>query len=320
MRSKAGVILAMWALLVMPPPASAGGQQTAGALAGVVTDDTGGVLPGVTVEASSPALIEKTRSVVSDDVGRYQITDLRPGTYDVTFTLPGFSVVRRSGIVLTTGFTANINAALAVGSVEETVTVTGDTPVVDVQNVKQSAVMSREILDAIPAGGQVQNIGILIPGASAATSVGATRDVGGLTGQTQVGLSLHGGRGTDQQQQVDGFPTYNWVVLAATSYSFVETDFQEYVFDTGNNSAETEAGGVRINMIPREGANTFKVNFNQSYSPTGLAPSNLDDDLIAGGLTASNRIKKRYFLRAIGGRADLEKQALVFRGLYPACQ
>ena len=185
-----------------------GGQQTAGAIAGVVKDDTGGVLPGVTVEASSPALIEKTRSVVSDDIGRYQITDLRPGTYEVTFTLPGFSVVRRSGIVLTTGFTANINADLKVGNVEETITVTGDTPVVDVQNVKQSAVMSREILDTIPAGGQVQNIGILIPGASAAhapTGQAATRDVGGLNGQAQIGLASTAAAARTNSSKSTGF-------------------------------------------------------------------------------------------------------------------
>src|SRR5437867_1738578 len=116
------------------PLAAAAQSETSGALAGVVKDTTGALLPGVTVEASSPALIEKVRTVVTDGQGNYQIVALRPGTYSVTFTLPGFAVVKREGLVLTSGFTANVNAELRVGNVSETVTVTGVTPVVDIQN------------------------------------------------------------------------------------------------------------------------------------------------------------------------------------------
>src|SRR5262245_2447108 len=101
---------------------------TTGAIAGTVTDSTRAVLPGVTVEASSPALIEKTRSVVTDDQGRYNIVDLRPGVYTVSFTLPGFSTVKREGVELSASFTATVNAELNVGSVEESVVVTGASP------------------------------------------------------------------------------------------------------------------------------------------------------------------------------------------------
>src|SRR5207245_808833 len=110
-------------------------------IAGVVKDATGAVLPGVLVEATSPALIEKTRAALTDAQGQYKIVDLRPGTYAVTFTLQGFGSVKREGIELTTAFTATVNAELAVGAVAETVTVTGESPVVDVQNVRIQRVM-----------------------------------------------------------------------------------------------------------------------------------------------------------------------------------
>src|SRR5262249_33092422 len=103
------------------------------AIAGTVKDATGAVLPGVTVEAGSPALIEKTRSVVTNDAGQYRVVDLRPGVYTVTFTLTGFSTIRREGIVLEANFTAPINVEMKVGGVAENVTVTGESPVVDVQ-------------------------------------------------------------------------------------------------------------------------------------------------------------------------------------------
>src|SRR5436190_23080625 len=109
-------------------------SATTGSIAGVVRDATGAALPGVTVEAASPALIEKVRTVVTDGEGQYKIVDLRPGTYTVTFTLPGFSTVKREGIELTTGFTATVNGELKVGAVAETLTVTGASPVVDVHN------------------------------------------------------------------------------------------------------------------------------------------------------------------------------------------
>src|SRR5678809_160106 len=103
-------------------------------ISGTVKDASGAVLPGVTVEAASPALIEKVRTVVTDGSGHYTVENLRPGTYAVTFTLPGFSTVIREGVELTGSFVASINAEMRVGALEETITVTGETPVVDVQS------------------------------------------------------------------------------------------------------------------------------------------------------------------------------------------
>jgi hypothetical protein len=132
-------------------PALALAQTAAGSIAGVVKDTTGAVLPGVVVEAISPALIEKVRTVVSDGEGQYKIIELRPGAYTVTFTLPGFSVVKREGIELTTGFTATVNADLQVGDVSETITVSGQSPVVDIQNTRQQVVLTRDVIDTGPS-------------------------------------------------------------------------------------------------------------------------------------------------------------------------
>src|SRR5262245_42981618 len=125
-----------------------------GAIAGQVKDASGAVLPGVTVEAASPVLIEKTRTVVTDGSGNYRIEDLRPGSYTVTFTLTGFSIVRRDGVELTGFFTATINAELKVGNVQETITVTGETPIVDVSSTRKQIVLDHDAVQNLPSSRQ----------------------------------------------------------------------------------------------------------------------------------------------------------------------
>ena len=123
-------------------PASAAAQSASSGIAGVVRDTSGAVLPGVTVEASSPALIENSRTVVTDGDGQYKIINLVPGTYSVTFTLQGFSTIVRQGLELTASSNLPVNADMKVGAIEETLTVSGATPVVDVQNTRQQATTS----------------------------------------------------------------------------------------------------------------------------------------------------------------------------------
>src|SRR3989454_6461722 len=142
--------------------ASAPAAYAQSAIAGVVRDSSGAVLPGVTVEASSPALIEGSRTAVTDGAGQYTIADLRPGVYAVAFSLTGFRGVRRDGIVLPTSFTATVNADLAIGTVQEAITVTGESPLVDVQRSVSQSVMTRETLDTIPTGKDPFAVGQLI--------------------------------------------------------------------------------------------------------------------------------------------------------------
>jgi hypothetical protein len=143
------ILVALTCVMLFSPEVR--GQQSPSGIAGVVKDTSGSVLPGVTVEASSSALIEKIRTVVTDGEGQYKIVDVRPGTYVVTFSLPGFSTLRREGIELTAGFTATVNADMQVGALEETVTVTGASPLVDTQNVRQQKVISNELLNVFVA-------------------------------------------------------------------------------------------------------------------------------------------------------------------------
>ncbi len=195
-------------------------------ITGVVRDPSGAVLPGVTVEASSPALIEKVRSVVTDGSGQYRIIDLRPGTYAVVFSLSGFSTVRREGIELTGTFVATIDVDLRVGSLEETITVTGESPIVDVQRTTQQRVFDQQVIEQIPAGRSHINMVVLIPGLAAAQpGRGALADVGGTNNLQNTTFSIHGGRTSDTRLQLDGVRLGN--VLSGG-------EFSNFVPDTGS--------------------------------------------------------------------------------------
>ncbi len=237
---------------------SAAAAQTSG-ISGVVRDDSGAVLPGVTVEAASPALIEKARTAVTNAEGRYTIVQLRPGTYTVTFTLPGFGVVKQEGIELTSDFTANVNADLKVGTLEETITVTGESPIVDTQAVTQRHVMTRDVLDVLPTGRNIQAVGIMIPGTSLALGGGGalSRDVGGSGNLQQSPLQYRGSG--DTVQTVEGLRLNN--LCAQGAYSGVywnDASFEELSYVTGADSAEMGQGGMRVNMVPRDGGNQFR--------------------------------------------------------------
>src|SRR5687767_1665568 len=171
----------LWIAVIAFTPAVASAQAT---IAGVVKDTSGAVLPGVTVEASSPALIEKVRSVVTDDTGQFQIVNLVPGTYSVTFTLPGFNAVTRTGVELSGSFAAKIDADLRVGAVEETITVTGESPIVDVQNTRRQRVIDSAMIEELPTSRMAFDLAALIPGVSRGNLT--AQDVGG-TSSTVIG-------------------------------------------------------------------------------------------------------------------------------------
>src|SRR5438552_7063981 len=282
-------------------PAAAWAQQASASIAGVVKDTSGAVLPGVTVEAASPALLEKVRSAVTDGSGQYKITTLRPGTYTVTFTLPGFSVVKRDNVELTSDFTATINAEMKVGAVEETITVSAESPVVDTQSITTRTVMTRDVLDAIPTGRNIQAVGIMIPGTTIAVGGGGaiSRDVGGSGNLQQSPLQFHGS--ADTVQTIEGMRLNN--LCAQGAYSGVywnDGSFQEISYVTGADSAEMGQGGIRVNMVPRDGGNSFRGAVFGNYADGGWAADNLRSNL-AGDTTfnPNNRLTNVGVIRKV---------------------
>jgi hypothetical protein len=261
-------------------------------IAGTVRDTSGAVLPGVTVEAASPALIEKVRSVTTDGGGQFQIIDLRPGSYTVTFSLAGFNTVRREGIELTGSFTAAVNIEMRVGALEETVTVTGEAPTVDTQSATRQAVISNELADAIPSGRQIQNLAVLIPSVTATGGTGGrNQDVGGVLGNVVATLSVHGSRGNDQRMMFNGLTLGTLGNAGASSYGVPNLQaYQEVAIDFAAVSAELATGGVRMNVIPKDGGNAFRGTLFGSFANSSMQGSNFTDRVKNLGLTTPDRI------------------------------
>jgi hypothetical protein len=295
------VLTALVLLGVSPNPARA-----QSAIAGVVKDASGAVLPGVTVEASSDVLIEKTRSVTTDGQGQYKIVDLRPGVYVVTFTLTGFQSFRRDAIELPTAFTATINADMKVGSLEETVTVSGSSPVVDVQSTVHTQVMNREVLDALPTGRTIQGLGQIVVGIALSIP-----DVGGTRAMQQTYMSTHGMDATNNTVLVDGMMVNGLQSDGAVQSYFNDAMSQEVSYQTSGIGADTSAGGVRLNMIPREGGNTFSGSFFSSWRDGAWQSDNFSQDLKDRGLPNASLIDRIYdFNFALGG--PIRKDTLWF--------
>ncbi|MGH9239703.1 MAG: carboxypeptidase regulatory-like domain-containing protein [Vicinamibacterales bacterium] len=279
------VLLALVTLL-HPVPAAAQAVGT-GTIAGTVTDASGSVLPGVTVEATSPALIEGTRSVTTNEAGRYSIVNLRPGTYTVTFSLQGFTTSRREGIELTSEFTANVSPQLSVGTVSEIVTVEARVPVVDVQSVGQPRVYDREVIDALPTDRTPNAVLFTIPG----TQAGA--------------FGLFSFRGSDDSlTMVDGM-RMTFLVGAGPGTSSAPNSsnmYQEFSFSTNIDSAEVGQPGMRINLVPRDGGNTFRGSLFSKYGREDWQGNNIDSELEAQGVDAPAKTLKEWdFNPSAGG-------------------
>src|SRR4029079_2142622 len=281
---------------------------------GVVRDATGAVLPGVTVEAASPALIERTRTAITDSQGQYRIIDLRPGVYSVTFTLQGFNTFRRDCIDLTASFTANVNADLKVGALEETVTVTGASPIVDTQHVAKISTASREVMDVLPTDRNFVSFAELTP---SVLVTGVRQNVGGSIPETGMNLVVHGSRASDSLVMVEGMPIINGSGTGGLQYgNYLNNALaQEITFQTDSHNAEFERATVYSNFIPKEGSNTYRGSFSSRYAGEGWQSANLSDDLKARGLTTGNRINRIWDLNpALGG--PLVKDRLWIYGSY----
>jgi len=288
----AGVHALLFGLLLLLPR-SAFAQ---GSITGVVKDASGGVLPGVSVEASSPALIEKVRAAVTDGTGQYRIEDLRPGTYTITVTLQGFSTYKREGIELTGTFTATINADLKVGTVSETITVTGETPVVDVQNAAREITLSTDVVKSIPTVRSYNGIVVIVPGV--VTNLNDT-----VTGTATTQFPIHGGRNNEGRLTIDGLnignpPGGN----QPPAYIADVGNAQEVTFITSGGLGETETAGLTMNIVPRTGGNRMTGSLFFSGTGANLQSNNLTADLQAQGVALPTPLEKVYDLNgAVGG-------------------
>jgi hypothetical protein len=260
-------------------------------ITGTVKDTSGAVLPGVTVEASSPVLIEKVRTVVTDGSGQYRIVDLRPGTYSVTFTLPGFNTFKREGVELEGALTATINADLRVGSLEETVTVTGESPIVDVQSVRRQTVISGDVMKDLPAARSYAGVMMLIP--STITQAGANLDIQVTPGMLVFGGA--GGRNNEARIQVDGLNTgaaFNGA--GVSSYMVDISNAQEIATTTSGGLGEAEVGGPSFSVVPKTGGNQIRGSFYQSNVTKGMVGDNYSPELRAAGLATPGKLFKLW--------------------------
>jgi hypothetical protein len=264
-------------LVVLLLPATVFAQAS---LTGTVRDASGGVLPGVTVEAASPALIEKVRSAVTDDTGQYRIVDLRPGTYSLTVTLPGFNTVKRDGIELAGSQTLTIPIEMRVGGLEETITVTGETPVVDVQSARREVVLSSETIQTIPAtraAGALLNAtpGIFVGEAALATSPTMTSF---NARSSTINATTVAGEG---RYAINGFPLTAARSGGFSSYVYDTVNTDEIAIVVGGGLGESDIGGPTMNIIPRSGANVFSGTAFLSNAGEWSSGDNLTDEITA---------------------------------------
>src|SRR3954466_3000929 len=291
------MVLLMVGLVLLP--ASSYAQAT---LAGVVKDASGAVLPGVTVEASSPALIEKTRTALTDGTGQYQIVDLRPGTYAVTFTLTGFSSVKREGLEISGAGVINVNGEMKVGNVAETVNVTGEAPVVDTQTTKRQAVLENKTINELPVARGYGAILAAVPtlqgaGASSSSSVNPSF------------FTAHGGPGNEGAVQLDGLnvgAAFNGGGVSGNAYDVANA--QEMQISISGNLGDAETGGPIMNLVPKTGGNRYSGSLFGSGAGRWAQGHNVDDALRAQGVTeAAGLIKLWDISGSMGGPIKRDK-------------
>jgi hypothetical protein len=283
------VTAALAGLLLLPSLVFA--QAT---IAGVVRDTSAAVLPGVTVEASSPALIEKSRTVVSDGTGQYRITDLPPGSYVLNFSLVGFATVKREGVAVSGSGVIAVNVDLRVGALQETVTVSGESPIVDTQSVRREVVLNSETLSTLPATRGYGSALAAVP----ALNIGGVAGAGAATAPTtpqMMFFTAHGGASGEGRVMTNG------LTVAAP---FGGGGVSDVTYDTANSEetqvlisgalGESDTGGPSVNIVPKSGGNQFRGSAFFSTSGDWAASNNIDDQLQAFGITQPPTLRKNW--------------------------
>ena len=258
-------------------------------IAGQVRDNTGAVLPGTTVEAASPALIEGSRTVVTDGQGRYEIIELRPGVYAVTFTLAGFNKMVQDALTLPANFTATVDATLSIGTLEESIVISGAAPLVDVKQTQTNHVLTRETLDAVVNSGNRWSQALLMPGVRASGV-----DVGGSNNANDLQLEAHGANGRHTTVTIDGIVSNGLITDGAQHLYYQDRMNDEVSVQTSGGTAEQSAGGVRFNMIPKNGGNTFRGSAYIGRSSGAWQSDNFSQKLKDAGLTSTAKLDQEF--------------------------
>jgi hypothetical protein len=282
-------------------------QVQTGSIVGAVSDSSGGVLPGVTVTLTGERLIGGAQTFVTDATGTYRFDRLPPGEYLVRFELAGFKTVERTAIRINAAFTATVNAKLEVGSLEETITVTGESPTVDTKSNLQQTVMSQEILEGVPTGRDPWSLAKLIPGVNV-----STYDVGGTQSMQQSGLTAHGSSGSDVSFNIDG-ATVNWPGGGggSTMMYYDQGMFEEVNYMTSAIPAEVMAGGVSINMVTKDAGNAWRGNLRYSFANDDLQAENHLDIQRELPSFLGNPTLKTYDANLSGGGAIVQNRLWV---------
>jgi hypothetical protein len=303
--------LALLALWVSTP---ARAQVQTGSITGVVTDESNAVLPGATVSLSGEKLIGGTQTQTTDATGAYRFDRLPPGSYKVLFELQGFKSLERQDIIVNATFVATVNAKLGVGNVAETVTVTGESPTVDVRSNLQQTVMNQTVLEGVPSGRDPWSVAKIIPGVQV-----STYDVGGTQSFQQSSLSAHGSSTNDVSYNIDG-ATVNWPGGGggATMMYYDQGMFEEVNYMTSAIPAEVMAGGVSINMVTKDAGNKWRGDFRGNWTTGCLTPQDpkpgcLESDNLSGapGLALGNPTQSGYDLNLAGGGALVQDRLWV---------
>ena len=263
-------------------------------IAGVIRDASAAVLPGVTVEASSPVLIEKSRTVVSDGTGQYRITDLLPGTYSVTFSLTGFSSVKRDGVEVSGSGVITVNADLRVGALEETLTVTGQSPIVDTQSVRREVVLNNETLSTLPATRGYGSALAAVPALSSGGVAGANAQTAPTT-PSMTFFTVHGGPSGEGRVMTNGLTVaapFGGGGVSDVTYDSANAEEMQVLISGGLGEAET--GGPSINIVPKSGGNQFRGAAFYSTSGDWATSNNLDDQLRSFGITRPPTLRTNW--------------------------
>jgi hypothetical protein len=271
-----------------------------------VADVSGGVLPGVTVEVTSDALIEKSRSAVTDGNGRYRVADLPPGRYTIAFRRDGWRRYERSGLQLTGTFTATVDATLSFGSLSDTISVHAESPVIDVRTAKREVTLTGDVVKTLPTVRSYNALLVLIPGI--VTNAGDT-----VTGTATTSFPIHGGRTNEGRLHLDGLnvgspPSGN----SAASYVIDAGNAREVTFVTSGALGESETAGVVMNIVSKSGGNTYRGSFFASGSGSRLQSSNLTPELEAQGVTAATPLSHVYDVWGTFGGAIEKDRAWFF--------